>query len=245
MARTVTDAAVLLNIIAGKDASDNYTLAQPFDKPPDYTRALNCSSFRGARIGIVRNALPTPNQLNQAVLDAFEDAIVVMMNAGAYIDNATFSSFDDWAKDDNLHLLKVAGADFVSGLPKYLSELVLNPNNISNLEDQTNYTHITPVEEYPQRDTGIWDAALSGFNNTSPEFWEAYQTTSFWGTEGGVTGALKAGNFDALILPTDYAWFLPALGGLPVVTVPMGFYPKNTIIDKSNWGLVKVAPNIP
>lgn len=87
---------------------------------------------------------------------------------------------------------------------------------------------------------------MSSFNNTSPEFWEAYQTTSFWGNEGGVTGALKAGNFDALILPTNYAWFLPAFGGLPVVTVPMGFYPENSPIKKSQpWGLVEVAPNIP
>lgn len=94
MARTVSDAALLLNIIAGKDSSDNYTLAQPFDKPPDYVRALNFSSFRGARIGIVRNALPTPNESNQPILDAFENAIVVMKNAGAILANTTFSSYD-------------------------------------------------------------------------------------------------------------------------------------------------------
>jgi Asp-tRNA(Asn)/Glu-tRNA(Gln) amidotransferase A subunit family amidase len=41
LARTVTDAAHVLNIIAGKDPSDSYTNAQPFPQPPDYTYRLD------------------------------------------------------------------------------------------------------------------------------------------------------------------------------------------------------------
>ncbi|CAG8955757.1 hypothetical protein HYFRA_00011624 [Hymenoscyphus fraxineus] len=246
MARTVSDAAFLLSIIAGKDVSDNYTLAQPFDTPPDYTLALNSSSLRGARIGIVRNVLPKPSKSNQPILDAFEEAILVMKKAGAVLADTAFSSYSDYTNNNGVLSLKVLNGDFVSDLPKYLSELTSNPNNITNLEDAASYTRNNPLEEYPQRDIGIWDEALAGFNNTSPQFWEAYQTTSFWGNEGGVTGALKAGDFDALILPSDFASDFPAFSGLPLITVPLGFYPSNITVEKSQpWGLVEVAPNIP
>ena len=51
MTRSVTDAAIVLSVIAGKDPKDNFTLAQP-DTVPDYTKALNTSALQGARIGV-------------------------------------------------------------------------------------------------------------------------------------------------------------------------------------------------
>jgi hypothetical protein len=41
---TLFHALPILSIIAGKDEKDNYTSAQPWDTPPDYTKALNFSS---------------------------------------------------------------------------------------------------------------------------------------------------------------------------------------------------------
>ena len=57
MARTVKDAAYLLNAIAGFDASDNYTSAIPYPdySVPDYVSACNFSALHGKRIGIPRN----------------------------------------------------------------------------------------------------------------------------------------------------------------------------------------------
>ena len=54
MARTVKDAAIILQAIAGKDRNDNYTAAIPFDcdKMPDYVAALDKDGLAGARIGI-------------------------------------------------------------------------------------------------------------------------------------------------------------------------------------------------
>jgi len=250
MARSVSDAAYILSIIAGKDENDNYTLAQPWDTPPDYVRALNLSSLKGARIGIPRNGL-IPDNTSQPILDAFEAAIQVVRNAGATIvDNTNFSAWDEYVADGNAPLGNssiVLDADFVSDLANYLSELTLNPNNIKSLADESNFTHNFPLEQYPQRDTAVWDQSLSlGYNNSDYRFWQAYQYTSYFGGKGGVLGALKTYNLDALILPTDYSPGLPAAAGLPVVTVPMGFYPSNsTVIKSSNWGLVEIGPNIP
>lgn len=43
--RSVADAAVVLNAIAGRDPADNFTLAQPINLP-DYTKALNKLAMR-------------------------------------------------------------------------------------------------------------------------------------------------------------------------------------------------------
>lgn len=250
MARSVTDAAYILSIIAGKDASDNYTSAQPWDTPPDYTRSLNFSSLRGARIGIPRNGI-TASNTSQPISDAFEAAIQVIKNAGAtVVDNTNFSAWDAYVADSSASLGSesvVLDADFVSNLAHYLSQLTSNPNGIKSLADEANFTHAFKPEAYPSRDTAIWDQALSlGYNNSDARFWKAYQKTSFFGGEGGVLGALRAHKLDALILPTDYSPGLPALAGLPVVTVPMGFYPSNsTVVKSEHWGLVQVGPNIP
>lgn len=250
MARSVSDAAYILSAIAGKDERDNYTLAQPFDTPPDYTRSLNFSSLHGAKIGIPRNGL-TPDNTSQPILDAFEAAIQVIKKAGAtVIDNANFSAWNEFVADANAPLGSesiVLDADFISDLPNYLSQLTSNPNGISNLSDESNFTHNFKLEDYPARDTAVWDQALSlGYNSSDYRFWQAYNHTSYLGGPGGVTGVLEAFNLDALILPTDYSPNLPAYAGLPVITVPMGFYPSNSSITKSeSWGLVEVGPNIP
>ncbi|KAK7960668.1 hypothetical protein PG988_011882 [Apiospora saccharicola] len=52
----VGDAAVVLEGMAGRDVGmgrDNYTDAQPWDRPPRYTQALNTSALRGKRIGVL------------------------------------------------------------------------------------------------------------------------------------------------------------------------------------------------
>jgi amidase len=249
MARSVSDAAYLLSIIAGKDENDNYTLAQPWDTPPDYTQALNFSSLRGARIGIPRNGL-TRYTIPQPVLDAFEDAIQVMKSAGATIvDNANFPAWDEYVTDSNAPIGNsaiVLEADFVSNLASYLSHLTSNPNNIKTVSDESNFTRHFALEEYPDRDTGAWDQCLSlGYNNSDYRFWQAYQYSSYLGGEGGVLGALKANNLDTLILPTDCASELPARAGLPIVAVPMGFFPSNSTVRESWRGLVWAGPNIP
>ena len=237
-------------MIAGIDQYDNFTLAQPFDSPPDYTRSLNFSSLRGARIGVPRNGM-TPDNTSQPILDAFEIAIQVIRNAGAIIvDNANFSAWDEFVADEKESRSSediVLDADFVSDLSNYLAQLTSNPNQIMSLADEANFTHSFTLEGYPIRDTAVWDQALSlGYNNSDFRFWLAHQRTSFFGGAGGVTGALAAFNLNALILPTDFSPTLPAFAGLPVVTVPMGFYPSNSSITKSqHWELVEVGPNIP
>lgn len=62
----------------------------------------------------------------------------------------------------------------------------------------------------------------------------------------GVVGTLEKYNLDALVMPTFASFQLPAIAGLPVITVPLGFYPAETALVKNPKGTtVSVAPNMP
>lgn len=64
--------------------------------------------------------------------------------------------------------------------------------------------------------------------------------------EQGITGVLDRYSLDALVMPTFASFHLPSIGGLPIVTVPLGFYPHDTAITMNLKGtLVDVAPNVP
>jgi amidase len=66
-------------------------------------------------------------------------------------------------------------ADFISDLSSYLAQLTSNPNQITSLSDEANFTKSFNLEDYPTRDTVVWDEALSlGYNNSDYRFWQAY-----------------------------------------------------------------------
>lgn len=248
MARTVKDAAYVLQAIAGKDPYDNYTSAIPRTPLPDYVAACNLSSLKGKRIGVPRDYLNFAEPGTKSLFSAFEAAIEVIKKAGATIvDNTNVSAYAlDQLSNGNSSTL-VVEADFFTNLPQYLSQLTTNPQKVYSLADLRNFTRTFPAEDYPDRDTGIFDDAMTlGLNNTSPKFWAAYQTNLETSGPQGILGLLANFTLDALIQPTDFSFQLPALGGLPVVTVPLGFFPYDTPVVKGKRGtLVQRGPNIP
>jgi len=248
MARTVKDAAYVLQAIAGVDPYDNYTLAIPNNGSlPDYVAACNFSAFSGARIGVPRNVIKLlSGNTTGPITDAFETAIDTIKAAGATIvDNTNFTAAAAFLNSTSETL--VLNADFIVNLASYLSLLTYNPNNVTSLADVRNFTHAFPLEDWPDRNTAIWDDALlvQKWNNTDPRFWAAYQQDLYFGGAGGLFGALTNFTLDAVILPTAYASTWAAIVGAPIVTVPLGFYPANSTVTKSRRDLVASGPNIP
>ncbi|KAH3160876.1 hypothetical protein KXV34_006466 [Aspergillus fumigatus] len=247
MARTVKDAAIILQAIAGPDKNDNYTLASPFGSHlPNYVAACTLSGLKGKRIGIPRNVINTLDASSEPIVSAFEAAVSVISKAGATIvEDADFTGYDEYLNTSITQA--VVAADFISDIASYLSKLKTNPNNLHNLEDIRRFTQQSPLEDYPSRDTGIWDLALaSGINNTSPEFWPMHLRSLYYGEEGGLTGALSRHKLDAVILPTALAPDIPAIIGAPAITVPLGSFPAGTPIEYNKRGnLVEKAPGIP
>jgi len=212
---------------------------------PDYVAACKLSALSGVRIGIPRNVISLlSSDLSRPVTDAFEQALGVLRAAGAtIIENANFTAAAEF-RNSRLGTV-ILEADFVINLQSYLESLSNNPTNITSLADLRQFTKSFALEGYPLRDTGRWDEALDGWNNTDPRFWPAYQQNLYYGGEGGVLGAIERNNLDAIVLPTDFAsdWAAPV--GSPIVTVPLGSYPAGVPITNNSWGLVTSAPNMP
>ncbi|KAK2873274.1 hypothetical protein FQN49_002464 [Arthroderma sp. PD_2] len=243
MARSVKDAAYLLQIIAGKDTNDNYTSAIPFDDIPDYVGACKSDALKGKRIGVPRNVIEIYGT-QKTVIDQFNRALKVMKKAGAIIvENTDFTDFEAFAKSSvptNLLL-----ADSLSNTETFFGQLTVNPNNITDLESARRFTQQSPLEEYPDRNTGLWDMSIdNGLRNTDPEFWPLYQQNLQFGGEGGIIGALKRHKLDAAVLPSDLSLYIPALIGSPVITVPLGVYPNGTEVNHDRE-LVTSGPGLP
>jgi amidase len=251
MARTVKDAATILQAIAGPDPNDNYTSAIPNNGTlPNYVAACNYSAFEGARIGVPWNVIELlSDNTTVPITTAFSAAITLIQNAGATIVPANFTAAAAFLNSSTE--TEVLNADFIVDLAKYLSELTYNPNNVHTLADIRNFTHAFPAEDWPARDTAIWDDALfqQGWNNTDPRFWSAYQTdVQLYGGSGGLLGTLQQYSLDAVILPTSFASSWAAIVGAPIVTVPMGYFPSNASVVLSEptvYGLVDTGPHVP
>jgi Asp-tRNA(Asn)/Glu-tRNA(Gln) amidotransferase A subunit family amidase len=60
LARTVTDAAVVLSVVAGYDPADPITKESEGKVEKDYTKFLDKNGLKGARIGVLRRFVDTP-----------------------------------------------------------------------------------------------------------------------------------------------------------------------------------------
>ncbi|KAL4940030.1 hypothetical protein BDV06DRAFT_27027 [Aspergillus oleicola] len=251
LARTVRDAAIVLQAIAGCDPKDNYTMSVPYKtRQADYVAACSLDGLKGKRIGIPRNVLSAlPRAFHGAagpITSSFEEAVAVIREAGAtIIEDTNFTAYETFLQSQVPQ--RVVAADILSGLAAYLSGLASNPNNLHGLVDIHNFTQHSPEEDYPSRDTRIWDLAIyAGLNNSSPDFWPLYQQSLALGEEGGLLGALERNKLDAVILPSCLATDIPGVIGTPIVTVPFDAFTPDTPIQYNSRGdVVETAPGIP
>ena len=249
MARTVKDAAYILTAIAGRSALDDRTMAIPFSPIPNYSGFCQAGDLRDIRIGVPSNPLIFGKIDSQAAA-SFDLAInVLARDAKATIiyhtDYLCMEEWDSWDKDERMSVLE---ADFKTAIEKYCRSLKTNPNKINSVEDIIAFTKMTPTEEYPARDIDRWTSSLKSASMT-PEELERRRTKMLrCSKEEGILGVLDAYNLDAIIAPTTEGPHITfaARAGLPIVTVPMGFYSRDTEIEMNKRGdLVNKGPNVP
>ena len=89
MVRTVEDAAIAMNVIAGHDPADQATSTR---EVPDYTAAL-AGSVAGLRIGVVREYFEAP--LDSEVETAVRAAIAQLSEMGATVTEVSLPMFAD------------------------------------------------------------------------------------------------------------------------------------------------------
>ncbi|KAJ7172945.1 amidase signature enzyme [Mycena crocata] len=247
MTRSLTDAAIVLSVIAGKDPNDNFTLAQP-PVVPDFTKALNKNALKGKRIGVPRRVF-----LNDSITGndpsinvAFEKALLTIKALGAtVVDPADLPSADEFVTSNNETI--VLDVEFKVQLNEYYEALLRNPSGVRSLADLIKFDDDNPELEEPAgfEDQGILieSEATNGFDAA---YFAALAADHDLGSTRGIDFVLKKFNLDALVLPAPGFTTSPAaVVGYPIVTVPLGFLPDNVTIGSAGPETVYPAPGVP
>jgi amidase len=229
IARTVTDAAALLNVLAGYDPDDPATLVLKDHPPPDFRLALRPDALKGVRVGVLRTYAGF-----QSDVDAhFEQAIATLRTLGAVIvdpvDIPTRGKFDD----DERTVLQY---EFKDGINRYLAARDgAGPKDLAALI-AFNETHRRQEMAWFGQDIFL-DAQRCG-PLSDAAYIEAHERGRRQAGPEGIDAALGANQLDVLVAPTmGPAWLTdlidgdhavggaistpPAMAGYPHVTVPM------------------------
>ena len=192
LARTVTDAAILLSAIAGSDPHDPATVDA--DKhATDYTRFLDPNGLRGKRIGVVRQmAGSEPNA--DRVLD---EAIAAMKAQGAIIvDPVTLPHLAELGDPEMTVMLY----DFKHDINAYLAE---RPHlHVKTLADLIAFNQQQAAREMPWFGQELFEQAQAKGPLTDKAYTDALTKAKQLSGPQGIDAALQADHLDALLAPS-------------------------------------------
>ncbi|KAJ7917734.1 amidase signature enzyme [Mycena leptocephala] len=242
LARSLTDAAIVLSIIAGKDPNDNYTNAQPA-VVPDFTKSLNKNAFVGKRIGVPRRVFLNNSMTGNDPLvnAAFEQALNTIRALGAaVVDPADLPSADEFVTNSNDIIIEEV--DFKTQFPQYTGALLKNPTGVHTLSDLIAFNDANPTIEEPtgHQDQSLLVIAETRLGGMDATYFAALAADHEIGSTRGIDFVLKQFNLDALVLPAP-GINNPSGGG----GVPMGFYPSTVSACPFSFGTVYPAPGVP
>ena len=232
MTRTVADLAVLLSVMAGTDPRDAATRANRTAANTDYTRYLDASGLKGARIGVARKRYTGYSTHADA---AFAVAITAMKDHGAVIvdpaDIATAGQFDDAEYDVLLYEFKADLEAYLRGLPAGA--------RARTLDDLIAFNRAHAAQEMPYFGQEIFEQSAKKGPLSSPEYRKALAKCRDLARTKGLDATFAKHRLDALVAPTQGPPGLIdlvngdsgggsstspcAVAGYPAITVPMGY----------------------
>ena len=231
MARTVTDAAILLGAIAGVDARDAVTQESAGKSFTDYTRFLDPKGLQGARIGVARKYFGFSDEVDRLMNDAIE----VMKRSGAIvIDPSDLATSKEYEESE----LEVLLYEFKHDLNKYLSEL--GPKApFRSLKEIIEYNEKNRGREMTYFGQELFLKAEAKGPLTSPDYLRALEKNRRLSRTQGIDAAIAKDRLDAIVAPTGGpSWTTDlvngdhftggsstpaAVAGYPAISVPAGF----------------------
>ncbi|MGE5394255.1 MAG: amidase [Candidatus Saccharibacteria bacterium] len=230
MARTVTDAAILLGLLAESDPKDTPVDLKNDNFIADYTKSLDANGLKGARIGIAANYFG----FNAAVDQLMKDAVNLMKEQGAeVIENLKFENTEQWSAAE----LQVLNSEFKADLNAYLK--TRQGLKVSSLSDLVAFNKENAQTELKWFGQEVFEQAEKTGGLEEPVYQEALKKSKAMTREGGIDKLMQAHQLDALIAPTNGpAWVIDwingdhygggssepaAISGYPSITVPAGF----------------------
>jgi amidase len=230
MARTVRDAALLLEALVGRDPTDAASAAKGARFDVRYTSALDRGALRGARIGVAR---PKYFGYHPATDALAEEALKVLAAEGAVVvDPAPITTAGKIDEPE----LEVLLYEFKADLNAYLSRLGGTGSRTLRALIEWNQAHAD--SEMPVFGQELFIDAEKKGPLTTPGYRKAREACIRLSRKEGIDATMSKHRLDAIVAPTGGpAWLIDwvngdyssggcstaaAVAGYPHVTVPMG-----------------------
>jgi len=231
MARTVSDAAVLLGALTGVDSRDTVTQESRGKSLTDYTQFLDSNDIRGARIGAARNFFGFNEKVDR-IMDA---CIEEMQRLGAEIvDPANIETAGE-LRDTEFEVLLY---EFKTDLNNYLAGL--GPDApVHSLKEIIEFNERNREKVMPYFGQEIMLMAEEKGPLTSEDYLEALQKNHRLSRAEGIDATLREHRLDAIVAPSGGPPWLTdlvngdhhsngsaspaAVAGYPNITVPAGY----------------------
>jgi amidase len=231
MARSVSDAVILLGALTGRDALDSATAASRGKALTDYTTFLDKNGLKGMRLGVARKHFGFNNRVDKLMGERLDD----LKRLGAVLidpaDVPTTGKFDDSE-------LEVLLYEFKTDLNKYLAGLG-QASVIRSLKDVIDFNEKHRDKELPFFGQDLFTKAQEKGPLTSQKYIQALRKNHLLSRTQGIDLVMKQKRLDALIAPTGGpAWptdlingdhftggysSTSAVAGYPHITVPAGY----------------------
>ncbi len=227
MARTVADAALLLNGMAAVDASDPSGAAAEGKIAADYTTFLKADALKGKRIGVVRQAMGYHPDVDASIAKAIE----VMRAAGAEVIDVKIPTYNAWNDPEFSVLLY----EFKDGLNAYLRK---SGSPHASLEALIAWNKAHAATAMPFFAQEIFEQAQAKGPVSEAAYLKARADAKRLAGKDGLLAALAREKVDALIAPslspawpTDHVlgdhfvgagYGMAAVAGTPSLTLPIG-----------------------
>jgi amidase len=227
MTRSVRDAALLLNALAGSDPLDAFTAEADSRRAADYTAGFGDDALRGVRLGMVRSLCGREPRVHAV----FERALDILRAAGAVlVDNVELPRLREASGLAWLALL----TEFRADLNAYLET---RGGRVRSLAELIAFNNAHAAEEMPYFGQELLEEAeaRTGFEEEAAE---ARRLARELAGPQGIGAALEEHRLDALICATNdpatriqlgdgdrggrTASTPAAISGWPHLTVPMG-----------------------
>lgn len=207
MTRTVTDAAVMLGVMAGVDPKDPRTEESAEATETDYTQYLKTSALQGARIGY------NPDEGSEL----FDNALKVLEEQGA-----TLVETDKLANTSLAGLTEIGEIpnEFKASLNAYLAQETPDTLRVRTLGDIIEYNDQHPDKVKYGQNLLIASNATPGVDNPATQ---AAATATIESSKAAIDAALLADDLDAIATPGSTYANVGAAAGYPTVIVPAGY----------------------
>jgi Asp-tRNA(Asn)/Glu-tRNA(Gln) amidotransferase A subunit family amidase len=228
MARTVEDAARLLDVVAGYDPADPITKLSEGQIPHTYTQSLDKNGLRGARIAVFRRYVDAPTTDPQ--IKALTEAAIRDLKAqGAeVVDPFTLPDFEKLTEN-------IWCGDFQADVNSYLAGHAQHAR-YKNLAEIVQSGLYLPYIDKRLKDSVEPKAPGAQPSAPCPDTYHSEKKIAF---RTALLAAMDAAKVDAIVYPTwsnaprkvgdmqspagDNSQILSPQTGFPAITVPMGF----------------------